>query len=126
MTDQAQSLRRKMKKKRQTAKTIAIVSGKGGVGKSIFSLNFAIALAQFGKKVLVFDLDIGMGNIELLAGVTTERSIVDFFKYHYPLKEIIARGPGGIRIISGGTGLNETIQLDREHIEFFIQQLYGS
>src|SRR5690606_41277605 len=38
---------------------------------------------------------------------------------------MIARGPGGIRIISGGTGLNETIQLDREHIEFFIQQLYG-
>lgn len=124
MTDQAQSLRRKMKRKRQTAKTIAIVSGKGGVGKSIFSLNFAIALARFGKKVLVFDLDIGMGNIELLAGVTTERSIMDFFKYHYPLKEIIAPGPGGIQIISGGTGLNESIQLDRESIEFFIQQLY--
>lgn len=126
MIDQAESLRRKMnmRRKRELAKTIAIVSGKGGVGKSVVSLNFAIALAQSGKKVLVFDLDIGMGNIELLAGITTEYSIVDFFTNHYRLQDIIARGPMGISIVSGGTGLNETIQLDRRRIDYFIQQLY--
>ena len=38
----------------QSAKTLAVISGKGGVGKSNFSLNFAISLAQKGKKVLAF------------------------------------------------------------------------
>ena len=124
MIDQAESLRRKMKGRRKQARTIAIVSGKGGVGKSVISLNFAITLARHGKKVLVFDLDIGMGNIEFLAGMTTDLSIVDFFTHQYHLKDIITPGPCGIAIISGGSGLNEMVHLDRERIDFFIRQLH--
>ena len=52
---------------RQLSKTIAVISGKGGVGKSNFSLNFAINLAKRGKQY-GFDMDIGMGNIDILFG----------------------------------------------------------
>lgn len=129
MVDQAEKLRKKvqMQKKRQhiqnRAKTIAVISGKGGVGKSVFSLNFAVTLAQAGKKVLLFDLDIGMGNIELLAGVSTNRSIAHFFTEHYSLEEIITKGPGNISIISGGTGLNDFVKLDRLRVDYFIREL---
>ncbi|GAY74562.1 flagellar synthesis regulator FleN [Sporolactobacillus inulinus] len=43
---------------------IGIASGKGGVGKSVFCVNFSWALGELGKKVLIIDLDVGMGNIE--------------------------------------------------------------
>ncbi|QKY69051.1 P-loop NTPase [Lentibacillus sp. CBA3610] len=50
------------------AKTIAIASGKGGVGKSNVALNFSLELLNHGNKVLLFDLDIGMGNLDILLG----------------------------------------------------------
>lgn len=51
MRDQAETLRLKMLKRQgQLGKTLAVVSGKGGVGKSNFSMNFAINLASKGKK----------------------------------------------------------------------------
>ena len=53
MNDQAQQLRRQMNKGTQQAKTIAVISGKGGVGKSNITLNVAIDLVNRGKKVLI-------------------------------------------------------------------------
>ena len=71
MNDQARKLRQRVKEQqedRKMAHTIAIISGKGGVGKSNIALNFSINLSQHKKKVLLFDLDIGMGNIDILVG----------------------------------------------------------
>lgn len=79
--DQAASLRKRLNRLAgKQAKTLAVVSGKGGVGKSNISLNFAINLTQNGKKVLIFDMDIGMGNIHVLTGQTAEHSIADFLR----------------------------------------------
>ena len=72
-------------------KTIAVVSGKGGVGKSNFALNFAISLKKKGNSVLLFDMDVGMGNIDILMGISTPYSIADFFIQAVPLKEIIRK-----------------------------------
>jgi len=109
MDDQAVKLRERMLKysRGERAQTVAVVSGKGGVGKSNLSLNLSIALAHEGKRVLVFDMDVGMGNIDLLSGIPASRSIADFFNGNCSLEEIISEGPAGIRYISGGTGLKE-------------------
>ncbi|PLR97260.1 MinD/ParA family protein [Bacillus sp. T33-2] len=125
MRDQAENLRNRLKQQstRKHAKTLAVVSGKGGVGKSNFSLNFCISLAKRGSRVLLFDLDIGMGNIEILMGRTSSLSIADYLTGRSDLKDIIAEAPGGIQYISGGSGLNQLISLDDSDTSRFIDDL---
>lgn len=79
MNDQAEALRRLVSRRLGTeaapsgkpaaARIITVTSGKGGVGKSNFTLNFALALKSLGAKVLIFDADIGMANIDVLMGL---------------------------------------------------------
>ncbi|MEH7440937.1 MinD/ParA family protein [Bacillus sp. JJ1122] len=125
MSDQAEKLRERLKQTtlNKEAKTLAVVSGKGGVGKSNFSLNFSISLARKGLKVLLFDLDIGMGNIEILMGRSTHLSIADFLSGKSTLEEIIFQGPEGIEYISGGTGLSQLIKMDRNTVDYFTSSL---
>ena len=48
---------------------IPVASGKGGVGKSLFSVNLAIALAEAGNRVLLADLDLGASNAHTVLGL---------------------------------------------------------
>lgn len=123
--DQAQKLREKLNQLRNTseAKTIAVISGKGGVGKSNFALNFALSLTKKKKKVLLFDLDIGMGNIDILLGLTPKRSIVDLFEDDLTLDDIIEKGPESLSYIAAGSGLSEIFQFSEDKLDYFYQQL---
>jgi flagellar biosynthesis protein FlhG len=125
MEDQAERLRRRLQQQesRITTKTIAIVSGKGGVGKSNFSLNFAISLKKKGHSVLLFDMDIGMGNIDILMGNSSSYSIADFFTNTVPLRNMITEVPGSIHYIAGGTGLSQLTKISQEAFYHFSDQL---
>lgn len=122
MSDQAEQLRLQIKQAQATkmAKTIAVISGKGGVGKSNFSLNFSVSLSKKGYRVLLFDMDIGMGNIGILTGNSADSSIVDFFQNGAPLKQICTRGPENISFISGGTGLTSLFKMSNLQFERFL------
>ncbi|UOQ43037.1 MinD/ParA family protein [Halobacillus salinarum] len=121
MADQAERLRIRIKQQTQnrSGKTIAITSGKGGVGKSNFTINFALKLAELNKKVLIFDLDIGMGNIDILLGVTPRHSFVDLFSSTLSIHDIIESGPNALSYIAGGSGLSDLFQLDAHKFEYF-------
>lgn len=107
MRDQAEELRLKMLKGQgRLAKSIAIVSGKGGVGKSNFSTNFAYSLQLRGKKVIVVDMDLGMGNIHILLGVTPRYSLKDYLLGEQSLDAVLNRDTHGLTFISGGSGLD--------------------
>lgn len=118
MKDQAENLRVKLKQFEMiaNAKAIAVVSGKGGVGKSNFSLNFSISLAKRGYSVLLFDMDIGMGNLDILMGKSSERTIVDYLSGAFSLDDCIMDGPEGIHYIGGGSGLNKLVNLNQLNI----------
>jgi flagellar biosynthesis protein FlhG len=112
--DQAEQLRLHLQQMNKTyAKSIAVISGKGGVGKSNFSINFAIRLVKNEKRVLVLDLDIGYGNIDILIGQSSDASILDFFNQRKELDEMIHTGPGGFDFISGGTGLSYLFKMEK-------------
>ncbi|MFJ8261518.1 MinD/ParA family protein [Rummeliibacillus sp. NPDC094406] len=105
MRDQAEALRLKMQQSKIVGQSIAVVSGKGGVGKSNFTTNFSNTLAAYGKKVIIVDMDIGMGNIHILLGKSSRNSLKDYLQGDVSLQEVIFEGPNSLHYISGGTGL---------------------
>lgn len=126
MNDQAKSLRQMLQMASDTkkdTKVLAVVSGKGGVGKSNFSINFALALTKVGKKVVLFDLDIGMANVDILMGVSSKFTIVDMIERELSIWDIIEKGPEQLSFIAGGTGLSSMFQLNPRKLSRFLQQL---
>ncbi|RYM07165.1 MinD/ParA family protein [Sporolactobacillus sp. THM7-7] len=125
--DQAEGLRRRMSQSHDIvapeAKVIGVVSGKGGVGKSVFCVNFSIALSQLKKKVLIIDLDIGMGNIEQLMNSPVKYHIVDWMTGKVPLSEVVAEGPGQIGFISGGNAFLHTFRVGEKDLHVFLSRM---
>lgn len=124
MNDQASRLRRQMELEGQikNAKAISIVSGKGGVGKSSFAINFSLELIKQGKKVLLFDLDVGMGNIDILLGIHANTSFVEMFHRNLSIHDIIETGPNNLEFIAGGSGLHEFFVLNENMKRRFYEE----
>lgn len=124
MSDQAEKLRKKLArlKSEKQAKTISIISGKGGVGKSSFAVNFALELTRNNYKVLIIDLDIGMGNIEIMLGLHAEHTLMDMFEQQLELRHIIAKGPKSLSYISGGSGFDYLVSLTQSQKELFYER----
>jgi flagellar biosynthesis protein FlhG len=95
-------------------RVISVTSGKGGVGKSNVVVNLAVALANEGKRVLIIDADLGLGNIDVLLGLKPTHTLNDVFNGNMHLTDIMVEGPSGIRIIPAGSGVQKFTALDRE------------
>ncbi|WP_297439446.1 MinD/ParA family protein [uncultured Clostridium sp.] len=126
MLDQAATLRSLVKaktisnEKQRVAKVITITSGKGGVGKSNIVVNLGLTLQKMGKKVLIFDADIGMGNDDIILGVYPKYNIYDVVLGKVTIKEAIVEGALGISLLSGGSGLNKIDEFSEIQRERFI------
>ncbi|MEJ8554422.1 MinD/ParA family protein [Tepidibacter sp. Z1-5] len=92
-------------------RVICIASGKGGVGKTNFTLNLALALKKKGNRVLVIDADLGLANIEILLGIDIRYGFIDLIEDDIKIEDIMVDGPLGIKIISGGAGISEVADL---------------
>ncbi|AXI31048.1 MinD/ParA family protein [Priestia aryabhattai] len=127
MNDQAAVLREKVLKKHQNSlrncKTIAVLSGKGGVGKSNLSLNLSLALTKKKQRVLLFDMDIGMGNIDILIGQTASYTMVDLLEKKLSIQQIIKKGPQDLAYVAGGTGISSVFEWSPSDLAHLIQEL---
>lgn len=83
---------------------IAVASGKGGVGKTWFSITLAHALARAGRKALLFDGDLGLANVDVQLGVTPERDLAGVIAGEATLAQAATRYEGGFDIIAGRSG----------------------
>lgn len=97
--------------KGNNTRVISITSGKGGVGKTNIATNLAYALVQTGKKVLVFDADLGLANIDILLGITPEFTMEHVIKGNKKLSDVIVPTPEGIDILPSSSGVEELTNL---------------
>lgn len=117
MQDQAERLRQLMDRLNQPLtseapepaassrrRIITVTSGKGGVGKTNLSVNFALAMAARGKSVLLFDADMGLANVDVMLGMIPQYTLLNVLNGQKSLSEIILEGPGGIKLVASGSG----------------------
>lgn len=124
MKDQAEKLRERMTMSSQSkTKIVTVTSGKGGVGKSNVSLNFALSLIKQGKKVLILDVDLGLANIDVLMGVSPRRTLMQMIEQQLSIWDVIEKGPEGILFISGGSGFQHLFQLDERKMARFFEEM---
>jgi|Deesub1362A_J573_1020465.scaffolds.fasta_scaffold00029_32 flagellar biosynthesis protein FlhG len=104
-------------------RVIAITSGKGGVGKTNLSVNLGLALARMGKRVFLFDADLGLANVEVLLGLNPPHTLYDVLYRGKRLEDVVVTGPFNLQIIPGGTGIQELANLDSSQRERLIDML---
>ncbi|NLN64280.1 MAG: MinD/ParA family protein [Clostridiaceae bacterium] len=135
MSDQAEKLRNivnnmrisdktlEQTKKTGSARVITITSGKGGVGKTNITVNLAIALSKMGLRVVILDVDFGLANIDVLMGMSTKYTMVDLVRGERNIFEVLTDGPNNVKFLSGGSGVEELLQLDRRQLGNFINNI---
>jgi len=105
--DQATKLRRLVAQQKDTrhARVVAVASGKGGVGKTAVAVNLAVCLAGRGRRVVLFDADLGLANADLMLDVEPLHTVADVLAGRKAMREAIVDAAGGIGLVSGGSGI---------------------
>src|SRR5262245_51137548 len=134
MYDQARILRGMMERRSEAsapeqsstgagARTIAVTSGKGGVGKSNIALNLAIALGQAGHAVCLLDANLGLGNLDLLCGLNGYWNLSHVVSGARTVSEIMLEGPSGVHVVPGASGLVHVVDGSAEVQREILSQL---
>jgi flagellar biosynthesis protein FlhG len=93
---------------------IAITSGKGGVGKTSIVANLGFALSKLGKRVLVLDADLGLGNLDVLLGIAPRYNLSHVIKGEKHPDSITINGPGNMKILPAASGIQELTLLTKK------------
>ncbi|MDY6971177.1 MAG: AAA family ATPase, partial [Thermodesulfobacteriota bacterium] len=105
---------RKAGKCESNTRVIAITSGKGGVGKTNIVANLGFALCQLGKKVLILDADLGLGNLDVLLGLAPKYNLSHVVMGLKTVAEITIDGPGNMKILPASSGVQELTRLTQK------------
>jgi flagellar biosynthesis protein FlhG len=87
--------------------TLAVASGKGGVGKTNVVVNLAVALSRLHKRVAILDADFALGGVDVALGLAPRHHLGHFLTGEAAIQEVLVEGPSGIRVIPSGSGLRE-------------------
>jgi len=108
-TDQAAGLRRMVNP--GPVRVVAVTGGKGGVGKTNVSVNLAVSAAEAGQKVMLFDADLGLANIDVVMGLHPKYTLSNVLRGECTLEEALVEGPAGVKVVPGASGLQHMAEL---------------
>jgi flagellar biosynthesis protein FlhG len=108
---------------RPQVRSLAVTSGKGGVGKTSVATNLAIAFARRGRKVLLVDGDLSLANVDLLLGVVPQKNLGDVVLHGTPIEEVVLETREGVRLLPAGSGMEELADLDDFRRERLLREL---
>lgn len=125
--DQAEGLRNVIKSQNQrdisSARVITVTSGKGGVGKSNLAVNLAVNFTKMGKKVIIFDADFGLANVEVMFNTLPKHNLSDVVFKGHQLTDVITEGPMDIGFISAGSGIMSLNDLSEDQVHLLVRSL---
>jgi flagellar biosynthesis protein FlhG len=96
------------------AMVLAVTSGKGGVGKTNLAINVSVALSRLGHRVAVFDADFGLGNVDVMLGLTPQAHVGHLLAGERSLHEVLIEGPSGLQVLPAGSGVKPLTSLTFE------------
>lgn len=127
-SDQAESLRRMMARRQGSARIVAVVSGKGGVGRTNLAVALGVAAAQRGQRSVVVDCDLEMACIDSLLQLEAQYNLLHVLAGERSIREVAVDGPGGLRIVTGPLGAEPSPELrggDLERLHEALADLAG-
>lgn len=92
-------------------RVICVTGGKGGIGKTTVAVNLALAFAQKKKKVLLFDADLGLANVDIRLGLTPDKNLHHVLSGECDINDICVVGPHGIKVIPACSGIAAMAEL---------------
>jgi flagellar biosynthesis protein FlhG len=124
LEDQASKLRNLVRQARQT-RTIAVASGKGGVGKSNIALNLSILLSAAGNRVALVDADLALANLDVLINAPVRGNLSHVVAGSRSLDDIVIDLPSGVQLVPGASGLAGVADLSDFQRERLLNELEG-
>ena len=106
-----------------SSRVLAVTSGKGGVGKTSVTVNLAVVLARLGKRVIILDCDLGTANVDVMLGLHPRYNLQHVLSRQRRLDEVLVEGPHGIKVIPGGSGMQELANLSDNRREELLATL---
>lgn len=107
-------------------RTVAVASGKGGVGKTWFAITLAHALARAGRRVLLVDGDLGLANVDIQLGLMPARDIGAVVAGTHGVAEVAVRHPAGFDILPGSSGSGALAGLGDERLARLLAAVRGA
>ncbi|MDH3355054.1 MAG: MinD/ParA family protein [Chromatiales bacterium] len=107
-------------------RVITVMSGKGGVGKTNISVNLALALRESGDRVILWDMDLGLANVDILLNLKVSTDLSHVLNGEKSISEVIIEGPNGLLIVPGASGDADLANIDekgRKHLIDAIEEL---
>jgi flagellar biosynthesis protein FlhG len=106
--------------------TIAVTSGKGGVGKTNIAANLGVLLSSHGRRTAILDADLGLSNVEVLLGCPARYNLGDVLSGGMSIRDVCVEGPAGVRMISAGSGIEWLANLTPSERSDLIARLFSS